>query len=69
MTGVQTCALPISVLGRPSHTVSAGRVVFADGDLRAVRGAGQYIKRPAFGTQFDALARKAALAAPTAVTR
>ena len=58
-----------SVLGRPSHTVSAGRVVFADGDLRAVRGAGQYVKRPAFGTQFDALARKAALAAPTAVAR
>ncbi len=58
-----------SVLGRPSHTVSAGRVVFADGDLRAVRGAGQYIKRPAFGTQFDALARKAALAAPAAVAR
>ncbi len=58
-----------SVLGRPSHTVSGGRVVFADGDLRAVRGAGQYIKRPAFGTQFDALARKAALAAPTAVAR
>ena len=58
-----------TVLGRPSHTVSAGRVVFADGDLRAVRGAGQYIKRPAFGTQFDALARTAALAAPTAVAR
>ena len=58
-----------SVLGRPSHTVSAGRVVFADGDLRAVLGAGQYIKRPAFGTQFDALARKAALAAPAAVAR
>ena len=58
-----------TVLGRPSHTVSAGRVVFADGDLRAVRGAGQYIKRPAFGTQFDALARKAALAAPAAVAR
>ncbi len=58
-----------SVLGRPSHTLSAGRVVFADGDLRAVRGAGQYIKRPAFGTQFDALARKAALAAPAAVAR
>ena len=40
-----------------------------DGDLRAVRGAGQYVKRPAFGTQFDALARKAALAAPSAVAR
>ena len=58
-----------TVLGRPSHTVSGGRVVFADGDLRAVRGAGQYVKRPAFGTQFDALARKSALAAPTAVAR
>jgi ferredoxin len=34
-----------------------------------LRGAGQYVKRPPFGAQFDALARKAALEAPTAVAR
>lgn len=59
----------MAVQGVPTHTVSAGKVVYADGDLRAERGAGKYVKRPAFGPQFDALARKAALDAPTAVAR
>jgi dihydropyrimidinase len=58
-----------TVRGQPTHTVSRGVVVYADGDLRAVRGAGQYVKRPPFGAPFDALARKAALEAPTAVAR
>ncbi len=58
-----------TVLGQPTHTLSRGALVYADGDLRAVRGAGQYVKRPPFGPQFDALARKAALEAPTAVMR
>lgn len=58
-----------TVMGQPTHTVSRGVVVYAEGDLRAVRGAGQYIKRPPFGPQFDALARKVALEAPTAVAR
>ena len=34
-----------------------------------LRGAGQYVKRPPFGAQFDALARKATLEAPTTVAR
>ena len=58
-----------TVTGQPTHTLSRGVLVYADGDLRAVRGAGQYVKRPPFGPQFDALARKAALEAPTAVMR
>ena len=58
-----------TVLGQPSHTVAAGKLVYANGDLRPDRGAGKYIKRPPFGPQFDALARKAALEAPTAVAR
>ncbi len=58
-----------TVTGRASHTVSRGHLAWADGDLRAERGAGQYVKRPAFGPQFDALARKAAIQAPTAVPR
>ena len=58
-----------SVRGQASHTLSRGVLVYADGDLRAVRGAGQYVKRPPFGPQFDALSRKAALEAPTAVAR
>ena len=58
-----------TVTGLATHTVSQGRVVHADGDLRAERGAGRYIKRPPFGPQFDALARKAALSAPVLVQR
>jgi len=59
----------MTVQGQPTHTLSRGKIVYANGDLRAERGAGQYVKRPAFGAQFDALARKAALAAPTPVKR
>jgi dihydropyrimidinase len=37
-----------TVRGIPSHTVAAGKLVFAQGDLRAERGAGRYVERPAF---------------------
>jgi dihydropyrimidinase len=59
----------MQVRGKPTHTLSRGRLVWADGDLRAVRGAGQYVKRPAFAPQFAPLARKAALGAPVGVAR
>ncbi|MBL8349221.1 MAG: dihydropyrimidinase [Burkholderiaceae bacterium] len=58
-----------TVQGQPTHTVARGSVVYADGDLRAVRGAGRYIERPPFAPQFAPLARKAALEAPTPVAR
>ena len=45
------------------------KVVWAEGDLRAVRGAGRYVKRPPFGTQFEAVARRSAALAPSAVQR
>lgn len=57
------------VTGVPTHTVSHGKVVYARGDLRAERGAGRYLKRPAFGPVFAALGRKAQLTKPTAVRR
>jgi dihydropyrimidinase len=64
-----------TVTGAPSHTLSQGKLVYANGDLRAERGAGRYLKRPAFngmagqGSHFESLARKAQLATPTAVVR
>ena len=58
-----------TVQGKATHTLSRGTLVWADGDLRAVRGAGQYIKRPPFAPQFAPLARKAALEAPVPVAR
>src|SRR5574337_1270829 len=58
-----------TVRGIPSHTLSQGELVFAQGDLRAVRGKGRYIKRPAFGTHFAAVKLRAETLAPTAVAR
>jgi dihydropyrimidinase len=37
-----------TVKGIPSTTLSAGNVVWQNGELRAVEGAGRYIDRPAF---------------------
>ena len=58
-----------TVKGIPSHTISQGKVVFANGDLRAEQGVGRYIKRPAFGAQFSAVQKRAEALAPTAVQR
>lgn len=57
------------VRGKATHTLTRGHIAWADGDLRAVRGAGQYLKRPAFAPQFAPLARKAELELPTPVAR
>ena len=37
-----------TVRGIPSHTVAAGKVVFQQGELRAIEGAGRHVDRPAF---------------------
>jgi dihydropyrimidinase len=57
------------VKGVASHTLSQGRIVWANGDLRAVPGAGRYVKRPAFGPNFEAASRRTQDLAPTAVVR
>ncbi|MDP9043558.1 MAG: dihydropyrimidinase [Pseudomonadota bacterium] len=59
-----------TVRGLAVATVSQGNVVWADGELRTVRGAGRYVKRPAFAPMFGALQRQAELhrAAPVART-
>ena len=38
----------MALTGVPSHTVAGGVLVYARGDLRAVRGSGRYLRRPAF---------------------
>jgi len=58
-----------SVRGIASHTISRGRVVYANGDLRAEQGRGRYLKRPAFGANFQAVTRRAQALTPTAVQR
>ncbi len=59
----------MTVQGRATHTLTRGHLAWADGDLRAQRGAGQYLKRPPFAPQFAPLARKAALEQPVPVPR
>ena len=39
-----------TVRGIPSYTMAAGKIVYANGDLRAEAGAGRHIDRPAFST-------------------
>jgi dihydropyrimidinase len=47
----------MKVTGLASHTISQGAIVYADGALRAVRNKGRYVKRPAFHSMFEALAK------------
>ncbi len=58
-----------TVKGIAAHTLSQGKLVWTLGELRAVKGAGKYIKRPSFSSAFDAVGKQAALHAPTAVKR
>jgi dihydropyrimidinase len=57
------------VTGLPKVTLSQGRIVWIDGDLRTERGAGRYVKRPPFAPMFDALKRQAGMHVPQAVLR
>ncbi|PCI64618.1 MAG: dihydropyrimidinase [Kordiimonadales bacterium] len=59
----------MEVKGLPSHTISGGRLLYADGELRAERGTGSYVKRPAFQPIFHALEKKAQASKPVPVRR
>jgi len=48
------------VTAAPSHTVSQGRIVYTNGDVRAQKGTGRYIKRPAFTPGFSAREKRTA---------
>jgi len=57
------------VSGGPSHTISQGKVVWADGKLATVRGAGRYIQRPTFPPVYAAMTRQGELRTPRPVVR
>ena len=59
----------MTVTGVPAVTLSRGRVVWKDGEVRAERGSGQYVNRPCFPEYHTALAKERELAAPTKVER
>ncbi|WP_163577244.1 dihydropyrimidinase [Halomonas faecis] len=58
-----------TVKGIPTHTLSHGKVVWRNGELNAERGAGRYVKRPAFAPVLEAVARQTALNEPQPVKR
>ncbi|WP_426436934.1 dihydropyrimidinase [Bradyrhizobium genosp. P] len=55
--------------GAPAITLSRGRIVWKDGDLRAEKGDGRYIERPAFPPVHVANSTWKELTAPRAVPR
>lgn len=57
------------VKGIPSHTLSEGKVVWANGKLDAVKGAGRYIDRPPFPISYKAVAKMNQAKTPRAVVR
>jgi dihydropyrimidinase len=59
----------MTVKGCASHTVSGGKVVYKQGELRVERGAGRYVKRPAFASYYEAVKKQIELSTPTAVRR
>ncbi len=59
----------MTVTGGPSHTISQGKIVWADGKLDTVRGAGRYIPRPTFPPLYAAMTRQHELKKPRPVVR
>ena len=59
----------MTVKGCASHTLSQGKVVYADGKLDVERGAGRYVSRPPFAAYYDALKIQAKRNEPTPVRR
>jgi len=59
----------MTVTGCASHTVSRGKLVYADGELLVERGAGRYVERPPFAPFYDALRIQAERARPVPVDR
>ncbi|MGN6806090.1 MAG: amidohydrolase family protein, partial [Trinickia sp.] len=59
----------ITVEGVATHTIARGELAWADGDLRARRGQGRYLKRPPNPAYFDAIRVANRLKEPAPVAR
>ncbi|WP_232787703.1 amidohydrolase family protein [Paraglaciecola sp. MB-3u-78] len=58
-----------TIKGIALHTLSQSKMVWTNGELRPLRGAGKNIKRPAYGSTFDTMHKKTAVNEPQAVHR
>lgn len=59
----------MEVKGANTVTISQGKIVYKDGEVRTVQGAGRYINRPPFASYYDALKLKRANEKPAPVKR
>lgn len=59
----------MQVKGLAAVTLSQGKVVYENGNLKVERGAGRYIKRPPFASYYDALKKATLIREPSAVQR
>ncbi len=59
----------MKVQGVAVHTLSQGKIVWTNGQLRAERGAGRYIDRPPFAPVFEVVKKNAEFNAPRNVMR
>jgi dihydropyrimidinase len=59
----------MEVTGIPVVTMSRGEVVWRDGELKTVEGAGQYVDRPCFAKYYEAINQRRAINTPTPVNR
>ena len=59
----------MSVRGVNVVTISQGKVVYQDGEVRSERGSGRYVKRPVYAPYYEALDKMARNNAPAAVAR
>ena len=59
----------MKVKGCASHTISAAKVVYANGELKVERGAGKYIERPAYASFYQGKDVQAEINKPKSVNR
>ena len=59
----------MTVTGANTVTMSQGKIVYQDGEVRTERGAGRYIDRPPFAPYYDALKIKHEREQPVPVDR
>ncbi|HYD31023.1 MAG TPA: hypothetical protein VEB64_09245 [Azospirillaceae bacterium] len=61
--------MQLPMMGAVVHTLSRGRHLWADGDLRTEPGSGRFLPRPAYGPVYDGLDKRALGRTPRAVPR
>ena len=59
----------MKVKGCASHTISAAKLVYANGELNVERGAGKYVERPAYASFYQGLDIQAEINKPKSVNR